>query len=227
MLAVQPVVVPIARETSPGLSALFTPGPRLAAGMPVRRGGDSTAAVFRIESGWCARTRLLPDGRAQIVELLMPGDLIGLESLIDGEARDSVETLSDVRLGRCELRAFEDAVSGSDSIALAVARHVLAKQEEMRGWLAVLGQGDARARMAHLLLLTVERGGDGSLFALPMTQQRLGELLGLTSVHVNRTVRMMREAGLATVTRGRAHITDRAGLERIARGYRGEPALAA
>lgn len=227
MFAAQPIVVPAAREASPGLQSLFTPGPRVAAGMPLRMGVDGAAAVYRIESGWCARTRLLPDGRAQIVELLMAGDLIGLDGLAGGEPRDSVEALSDVRLGRCDLRVFEDALGSSDGLALAVARHLLVKQEEMRGWLAVLGQGDARARMAHLLLHAVERGGEGALLALPMTQQRLGELLGLTSVHVNRTVRMLREAGLATVTRGRAHITDRAGLERIARGYRGEPALAA
>ena len=228
MLAVQPLTMPAARSGSTEITALFTPGPRLAAGMPVRFGVDGAAAVYRIESGWCARTRLLPDGRAQIVDLLLPGDLVGLDAINGGVVRDSVEALSDVRLGRCDLQAFEAAMADSEAVALGVLRHLLAKQEEMRGWLAVLGQGDARSRMAHLLLLTAERGGDtGSILSLPMTQQRLGELLGLTSVHVNRTVRMLREAGLATVTRGRAQITDRAGLERIARGYRGEPALAA
>lgn len=228
MLAAQPNVVPITRDVNSSLGALFAPGPRVAAGLSLRLGADSSAAVFRIESGWCVRTRVLPDGRAQIVDLLLPGDLVGLDALNGAAPRDTVEALSDVRLGRCELHLLKAAIAADEQIAQEVTRHLLAKLEEMRGWIAVLGQGDARSRMAHLLLVAAERGGgDGVLVALPMTQQRLGEMLGLTSVHVNRTVRMLREAGLATVTRGRAQITNRAGLERIARGYRGEVALAA
>jgi len=90
-----------------------------------------------------------------------------------------------------------------------------------RGWLFRLGRLNAEGRIAHFLAETNSRLqavglSDGSTFSLPITQMDLAEITSLTSIHVNRVLRSLRENRVCVFRRSRVEILDRDRLERIA-----------
>jgi len=170
-------------------------------GTLIRQEHGPPGDIYVVQSGWIFCSALLEDGRRQIVRLHFKGDLLGLDSLAFAEAPDAVTALTDaevclidrVRLGRLfadhpRLGALLYAVQQVDRVALTDR-------------LISLGRASARGRVAALLLWIASRlrftGAsidDG--FALPLTQEEIGDLTGLTAVHVNRTMRVLSEQGL-------------------------------
>ncbi|HVY88857.1 MAG TPA: Crp/Fnr family transcriptional regulator [Hyphomonadaceae bacterium] len=168
------------------------------------RAGDDGAA-WVILSGWCARTRTLPDGRSQIVHFLLPGDTIGLEAMRWAGDELPVEALTPV--------IVSDAEPLKSVIKLRLPEHRgLAKACERAAWceqvyclntLVRLGQQTAYERLSHLLLELNTRLSTVGLvnakgFQLPITQDVMAHALGLSLVHLSRTLRQMRrEASIA------------------------------
>ena len=175
------------------------------------RAGEPHDAIYRLASGWMARSRLLPDGRQQILTVFLPGDWIALKAMLLDRSTDSVECIATatVQALDCE-RALELARTDPD-IALRVMWHLAEDERRLRNWVIALGRGSAVEKIATLLLdlrgrLTQAGLAAGASFALPMTQEQIGDHLGLTMVHVNRTIRRLREEGALTVAHGRAQI---------------------
>ena len=160
-------------------------------------------------SGWAARCRVLSDGRRQIFTFLLPGDIfgfsqrpdpvslsttIGLTRTITAEAGPLAEA---ARERREEFPGLAAAVGAARALEMAsVLDHVVR-----------LGRQTAYERMAHLLLelhwrLTVVDLGSDDRFPMPLTQEVLAEALGLSIVHVNRTLQQLRRAGLVEVRGG-------------------------
>lgn len=165
-------------------------------------------------SGWACRQRILMDGQRQILSFLLPGDLIGV-----CHHRNPLAATTIVGVTEMVMCVAPPAEEGS-SLAEAYARSAALEERYLVAQITRLGRLNAYERLADWLLETRERlamvglsGGDR--FALPITQEMLADALGLTSVHVNRTLQAMRRDGLLKLQGGMITLLDRDRLERL------------
>jgi CRP-like cAMP-binding protein len=141
--------------------------------------------------GWAARVRHLADGRRQIVAFVLPGDLLGLCDPPATIATTSVVAVTDMVVCTPPRRGASPLLDKVYAISKALDEAYLVAQ------VTRVGQLDAYERLGDFLLELLERlqlaglAADGG-FILPMTQEMLADTLGLTSVHINRTLQAMR-----------------------------------
>ena len=185
--------------------------------------GQSPTELATLLSGWAFRFKLLPDGRRQILSFLLPGDLVVFHGLHDKALNFSVQTLTTVRLcvfDTIELRLF---LKDRPHIRCEVeARYAveLAAADEM---ITDLGQKRAPGRIARLVLALEARLATRGLvekgvFFFPLRQEHLADTLGLTAIHVSRTLTQLRVHGIISVTRDKLVVHDRERLLDLARG---------
>lgn len=161
------------------------------------------------------------DGYRQLVAFQVPGDFVDLHAYPLQRLDHDVASIAESRIAVVPHARLDEIVRTHPRLARLLWRSTLLDAALHREWIFRLGRLDAAGRVAHFILETyhrmmaVERVRDG-VFALPLTQQDLGEACGLTSVHVNRTVRRLREDGLAEIGRGEARVLDEARLARLA-----------
>lgn len=156
--------------------------------------GQEIGHSLLLTRGWAARTRCLEDGRRQIINFVLPGDLVGFTGLGRPLASSTVIALTD-----CALTvAPEPSVCPSLANAYAVSRAL--DEAHLLGQITRLGRLSAHERIQDLLLELLERlelaglARDGR-YAIPLTQEMLADALGLTPVHVNRMLQQARQAG--------------------------------
>lgn len=181
------------------------------------RYGDPVPRPNLILSGWAARVRDLSDGRRQLLSLLLPGDLIGASACDDVAAATSIFTVTEVTLCRVPSRGELPAGSG---LLKAYDASCALDESYLLAQITRLGRFNAHERTADLLLELHDRLALAGLAAngrlpLPLTQEMLGEMLGLTSVHINRTLQQLRREGRITLTGGMAVIHDPASLAEL------------
>jgi CRP-like cAMP-binding protein len=170
-------------------------------GTIVRAEHSPNGEIFVVLGGWIYSFALLEDGRRQIERLHFRGDMLGLDSLAFPDSPDAIGALTDAeiclidrtRLGA--LFAEQPRLGALLFAAQQVDRVILTDR------LVSLGRTSARGRVAALLLSIANRLRFANLpvdegFALPLTQEEIGDLTGLTAVHVNRTMRVLSEQGL-------------------------------
>lgn len=177
--------------------------------------GDSIRDLIFLREGWACRYRLLDDGRRHIVNFLLPGDIIGP---FTPTAHQFVAGITDLTLCRLSRDLISTQALRYSGISAAIEALMVAEYELIAERTVSLGRRNAKERTAHLLmelherLARIGRVADNS-FELPLTQENIGDALGLSIVHVNRTVRALREDRIATVGYGRVTIHD---FERLA-----------
>jgi CRP-like cAMP-binding protein len=183
------------------------------------REGDPSGFLYFLAGGWACRFTSTPDGKRQIPAILVGNDICNLDILAFDQIGYGVKMLTPgvvLSLPVSEARSLRAA---SQELAWAFAwlgfvDNAILTQRAM--WLARLS---ARDRLVHLLCeLSVRLGFEpddttGS-FEVPMTQEMLGDVLGLTAVHVNRTVQQLRHEGLLVSGMHRTIVSDIAGLRR-------------
>ena len=177
--------------------------------------GEVPASIRALHSGWAGMVRIFPDGRRQIQHLLLPGDIVAVP--FGFGAPSGIVALTSVMLQSIDRLVAAAGQAGSDGLrrcAGLVQRHLLNQT-------ARLGRQSACERLANLLLELRDRLGfvglgDDRRFPMPLTQDALADMLGLTSVHVNRTLQMMRRDGLISLRGGVVDILDVPALSRLA-----------
>lgn len=188
---------------------------------------DGLPNVILLHTGWAISYWLLADGRRQIFDFLIPGDFADLRAALFGIKNRATMTLTPVStveiLWSDLLPLFEEhpRLAG-----ILLWEGALQESRVLRHLLDV-GQRDSRERMAHFLVEIYERlsargATQSGSFAMPVTQEMMGDALGLSFVHVNRTLRRLREEGLVKRRGRRYHFPDIAALKRIA-GYEEVP----
>ncbi|MBE1529446.1 CRP-like cAMP-binding protein [Sphingopyxis sp. OAS728] len=185
---------------------------RVAAHRNIIEEGARVTSPRIILAGWAGRTRIFADGRRQILSLLLPGDLIGKCRQSHPLAATGAVALTDVTL--CPAPDSRHAKHG---LAEAYARSSALEEYYLFRQIARLGRMSAYERIVDLLLEVRERLGAVALgpkdsFHFPITQEALADLLGLTSVHVNRTLKALRQDGLIDLRSSTMHIKDPAVL---------------
>lgn len=183
--------------------------------------GDHPSECLLVLEGFACRYKLLSNGRRQIISFEVAGDLCDLNSFFLGEADYGIGTLTPCRVALIPHGALQAIIQDRSSLAQVLWRDSLVKDAILQTWLTNVGQRTAYERIAHLfceLLLRLKAVGlaeDGS-FALPITQQELGDALGLSNVHVNRTLQALRAEGLIVLRGGSITIPDREALGQAA-----------
>lgn len=178
----------------------------------VREGMRQGSSRLLIE-GLVARVKTLENGRRQITELHVGGDFVDLHSFLLKRLDHSIVTVTRCRIGVVPHEVLADITRRRPHLARLLWLMTLIDAAIQRQWLAVMGQLPAGAQIAHLLCelyvrLEVVGLANGHSFELPLTQEEMGEVCGLTSVHVNRSLQQLRAQGLVEWQRGRVTIPD-------------------
>lgn len=206
----------LARLDDDELAALnaIRPCRRIAAHREIVAEGTPVSEPMVVVSGWVGRTRLFADGRRQILNLLLPGDLFGFSRHVQPRAMTTIMALTEAQIGVAPPASTDSGLAKAYAIATASEQLCLFRQ------IGRLGQLSAYERLADFLLETYDRlamsdQAAGGTMPMPLTQEALGDLLGLTSVHINRTLQAMRHDGLLDLRSGMARLRDIARLRRL------------
>ena len=183
--------------------------------------GQTHASAFILARGWACSYKILPDGERQIVDFQIPGDFLGLRSILFRTADHSIEAVTRIEASEVLASDIFDAFSSAPRLATAVLWAASRDEAMVVEHLVNLGRRSAQERMAHFLLelgarLTLVGMGDMKGFACPLTQYHLADALGLSAVHVNRVLRQMRESDLVTFQKGRVVFGDFERLKELA-----------
>lgn len=176
-----------------------------------------------ITSGWACRPRILSDGRCQILSILLPGDIIGDNG--DGRplAVTPVVALTETRT--ISVKPLFDAVAREPvrhrNLGEALRQLSRLEEAQLLDHVVRLGRQTATQRVAHCLLEFYHRLSaigfvHGGSFSMPLTQELLGDTLGLSLVHVNRTLSQLKRAGLIKVSSGSVTVLDVEALSHLA-----------
>jgi CRP-like cAMP-binding protein len=183
--------------------------------------GQVNQSAYILASGWVCSYKLLPSGTRQIVDFQIPGDFLGLRSVLFRTADHNIEPVTRIEASEVLANDLISAFSSTPRLVAAVLWAASRDEAMVVEHLVGIGRRDAKGRMAHFLL---ELGARLKLvglatregYACPLSQYMLADALGLSAVHVNRVLRELREDGLVTFQHGQVTFDDFDGLVTIA-----------
>jgi CRP-like cAMP-binding protein len=200
------------------LGSLHTRRRTFVAGRDLVNQGQSKQAAYVLASGWACSYKLLHDGQRQIVDFQIPGDFLGLRSVLLHISDHSIEPITDVEVTEILASDLLGAFARTPRLAAAVLWAASRDEAMVVEHLVGIGRRDAAERMAHFLLelgarLSLVGMGSKAGYACPLTQYLLADALGLSAIHVNRVLRQLREDGMVTFRDGFVTFSD---YERLA-----------
>jgi CRP/FNR family transcriptional regulator, anaerobic regulatory protein len=173
-------------------------------GTTLLREGENSPHLYTLLSGWAFRYKLLPDGRRQLLNFVLPGGFIGLQSAMLKEMQHSVEALTDVVLCVFPREGLPKLYQTQPGLAFDVTWLAAREENMLEEHLASAGRRNGVERVAYLILHLYNRlrglgMAQASSFELPATQQHIADLLGLSLVHTNKTLRRLSGLGLIAI----------------------------
>ena len=177
----------------------------LPAGVDLYSQDERCSELFTLLDGWICLYQILEDGRRQILDFALPGAFLGFQPDLDAAADHSAYCLTDIAVCVFPRENLFDLFRAHPELALRMAWITARDGALAREHLTNVGRRSARERVAHLLLELFYRvrrkAGNKSenSIELPLTQEHIADALGLTTVHVNRTLRNLRQAKLLDI----------------------------
>ena len=161
----------------------------------VREGDRATSSCLML-SGFSIRHKIVAGGFRQIVAIHMKGEMVDLQNSLLGHADHSVQMLTAGKVAMIPREEIVRIAFERPAIGQAMWLDTLVDASIFREWIANVGRRDARTRISHVLCefalrLKIAGLGEQTDYELPMTQEQLGDTTGLTSVHVNRTLKSL------------------------------------
>lgn len=190
---------------------------RVEAHRDIVRLGEQIDQACLVAEGLVARFAQMEDGQRQLTAFHIPGDMADLHSLILPAAPAPLAALAPSTLFQIPHSALRDLTCRYPALAAAFWRECVVDGSIVAQWLVSVGRRDARGRLAHLFCEMAVRSSrigrfKRGAFPFPITQEQIADALGLTPVHVNRTLKTLREEGLVRAARGEVVILDWEGL---------------
>jgi CRP-like cAMP-binding protein len=185
----------------------------VAAGSEFVHDGEAYDQTYIVKDGWAIRFKTLSDGRRQILNFALPGDFVGLFSALFDVADHSVAALTDLVLHPIEPTALVEMFGNCPRLGAAVAWSAGRDEAILSEQVVRVGRRSAYERTGHIIVELLHRlrlvgEAERRSFELPLTQEILADTLGLSIVHVNRTLRRLRENGLLRISGDRVIIDD-------------------
>jgi CRP-like cAMP-binding protein len=175
--------------------------------------GQRATECCLIAEGFCVRSKTIADGRLQILSIHIPGEIPDLMSLFLHVMDHDLSTLTPCTLGFIAHETLQRLHRRRPNVAEIFWRDTLIDAAMFREWIVNVGQRPAPARLAHVMVELRERlkvvgrvSANG--FEMPLTQEQIGEALGITAVHVNRVLKQLRQDGILDFHRGRVTVLD-------------------
>ncbi len=175
--------------------------------------GEFSDRLFMLKSGWACATRILADGQRQVLDIFLPGQILGLREM--GMRHSLTEFYAMTDALACPFpkqrltEIFEQSPKLTDLFFLAMAR----EQSMLIERVTNIGRRNALERLAHFIVeIKVRLTLRNMPFELPINQSMLGDTLGLSSVHISRTFKQLKTLGLLDHQNGNLHILDLEGL---------------
>jgi len=199
------------------LSEVYQNRRKFVVGRDIIHQGQTDQSAYILASGWACSYKVLPSGTRQIVDFQIPGDFLGLRSVLFRTADHNVEPITQVHASAVKKHDLLEAFSKTPRLATAVLWAASRDEAMVVEHLVDLGRRNAAERMAHFMLelgarLRLVGMGDRTGFACPLSQYLLADALGLSAVHVNRVLRELRQDGLMTFQKGKVVYDDYDGL---------------
>ncbi len=162
--------------------------------------GASSAHLYTVLGGWGFRYKTMEDGRRQILNYVLPGDMVGLQGGIMGEMQHSIEALSDMSLCVFERVRLMELFQKHPDLAYDLTWLAAREERILDEHLLSVGRRTALERVAYLLAHLYARAssvglGKGDEVAMPITQQHVADTLGFSIVHTNKTLRKLANRG--------------------------------
>jgi CRP-like cAMP-binding protein len=196
----------------------------LKAGAEIIRAGDESPEIYTLYSGWAFRFKSLPDGRRQILNFLLPGDLVGLQAAMFAAAQYGAEALTDVELCLLPRRKVWSLFDEMPGLAFDVAWLGAREEGYVDDNLTSTGRRTAAERVAALIISLYKRAKalglvEQETFEFPLTQQHIADALGMSLVHTNKTLARLRRLGMYSRANGSMTLTNPRVLQRIAQHF--------
>lgn len=183
--------------------------------------GSNSDHFYTVKKGWAFSHRVLEDGSRQVLDIFVPGDIVGLREFAFNKRVSGLTVMNDAEL--CAFPKTRLTEVFAESLLLCNIFFMIAARDQaiLMERLVNLGRRSAREKLAHFLVEISERlkktnSDIGAHSKLPLTQPMLGDALGLSSVHVNRTFRELKDEGLIRPGKGDVELLDLKGLEDVA-----------
>lgn len=183
--------------------------------------GAHSAHMFTLLSGWAFRYKTLADGRRQILNYVLPGDLVGLQGSVIGEMQHSVEALSPVVLCVFQRDNLPELFRNHPGLSFDITWLAAREERMLDEHLLSVGRRSAIERAAYLVAFIHQRAAAVGLternrLLIPITQQHVADTLGLSIVHTNKTLRKLSERNLIRWHDRACEVLDAEGLRRVA-----------
>ena len=167
---------------------------------PGRFGGQ----LYTLYAGWAYRYKLTPNGQRQIVDVLLPGSLIGLQQLMLGDSESGVESLTPVTLCVLTGRHIDELFQRQSQLSEAMVFALMEDQRRADRRIALVAKQNGAERLAYFLLELVDRLvaldlGHDAMSYFPLQRRHLADLLGLSETHVSRSMQQLRRGDLAAI----------------------------
>lgn len=199
------------------LAALQGTSERVAARRRLRRAGEPAGDLFIVHEGWLCSVRYPGAGRRHVEGLHLGGDVIGLGAIALPAASSDLITVTDAVLTRVPRAALPQLLSPVPRLAGLLSAFAAIETTVLADRLAVVARLNAEARIAHFLLeiaarLALADARETAWFAMPLSQEAIGDAVGLTQAYVNRSLKELEEGGLILRRDNGVEIRDAAGL---------------
>lgn len=186
-------------------------------GAPIVLEDANSPHLFTVLKGWAFRYKTLSDGRRQILNYVLPGDLIGLQSSVFDQMSHGIEALTDMLLCVFPRDKVWSLYSRQPSLAFDITWLAAREERLLDEHLLTVGRRTALERVAYVIWHLHERANavgmaDGGAFEMPLTQQHLADTLGLSLVHTNKTLKKLRGQGCIDWSDGILRVRDRDAL---------------
>ena len=203
----------LSAEEREALRSIAGPPRVIVAGSDMVTEGQRATKSTLVTEGYCTRYRLMENGERQITAIHVPGDFVDLHSFLLKIMDHSVGALSTCTIISFDHADLERLSQQYPHLTRLLWLSTLLDAAMNREWIVGLGRLSAFARMAHLICelyvrLQIIGQIDGLSFKLPMTQAELADVLGISSVHVNRVLQDMRDQDLVVWKGSRIDIVD-------------------
>ena len=215
---------PVSAEELAFIESFRGSTPTRPAGSTLIHEQKSGGKLFTLYAGWAFRYKSLSDGRRQILNFLLPGDLIGLQQEFSDDAMHGIEAVTDVSLCVIPRDALLEMFRRHPRLGYDVTWLAAREEGMVDDNLLTTGRRTAAERVAMLLMhlyRRLERLGlvhQGSV-EFPINQQHIADTLGLSLVHTNKTMRRLKQLGLHDIRNGRLWLLNPKALEHLADYY--------
>jgi CRP-like cAMP-binding protein len=190
------------------------------AGATILAEGQATARIYVLLAGWAFRFKTLEDGRRQILNFLLPGDLLGLQGELLSKLPHGVEALTPVNLCAFGMDAVPGFFRDYPGIALDITWLAAHEERLVDDAVLTVGRRTAMERVAALLVHLFKRAAsaglvEGDSIPFPLTQLHIADALGLSVVHTNRVLQRLRKGGFIRLEEQRLAIGDLGAMRRV------------